>query len=252
MGAVASLPYLSQLLFSNPEVHKAMPPLPLPILQLLVVIQIAVYLAITIPLSLLLARRTGFQVPLVTAWVSGERPVAGGRIVLFGLLSGVAIGIVVVALEAFVFFPYLPPPLQAMDAGSIPLWKRLLVGIFYGGVVEELFCRFFLLSLFVWLLGFVMRSTDRHPSVRAFWIANVLAASLFALGHLPATSTTVPLTALLVIRALLLNGLVGLTCGYLLWRRGLEAAMFGHMGFHLVWQLPGAWIAQALLIPTSH
>jgi membrane protease YdiL (CAAX protease family) len=251
VGTSASLPYLSGQFFANPVVRKAMPPISLPVFELLVVAQSAVYLALIIPLGLLLARRIGFEFPLVRAWASGERAPAAGRVLAVGLLSGVAVGVLVLALEIVVFFPHLPPPLQALDAGSVSLWKRLLLGLFYGGIVEELFSRLFLLSLFVWLLGFVFRSADGRPSAAVFWTANLLAALLFALGHLPGTSTVAPLTALLVTRALALNGLVGMACGYLYWRRGLEAAMFAHMGFHLVWQLPGAWIARALLSPVS-
>jgi len=251
IGASAGLPYLSEQFFTNPEVRKAMPPLPRPILEFLVIAQSAVYLALIIPLGLLLTHRIGFKFPLVRAWASGERAPAAGRVLVVGLLSGVAVGVLVLALEMVVFFPHLPPPLQALDAGSVALWKRLLVGLFYGGIVEELFFRFFLLSLFVWLLGFVWRSPDGRPSAAAFWTANLLAALLFALGHLPGTSAVAPLTALLVTRALVLNGLVGMTCGYLFWRRGLEAAMFVHMGFHLVWQLLGAWIARALMLPVA-
>ena len=89
-------------------------------------------------------------------------------------------------------------------------------------------------------------------STAAIWAANLLAALLFAVGHLPGTSTLAPLTALLVTGALLLNGLVGLTCGYLYWRRGIEAAILAHTGFHLVWQLPTVWIARALMGPVSN
>jgi membrane protease YdiL (CAAX protease family) len=245
-GALASLPILSQLFLSNPEVRKAMPPLPLPILDCLLIAQFAVYLAIIIPVGLLLAQRFGFRLPLVTAWTSGERHAAAGKVFVAGMLSGLAVGVLIVALEAVVFLPHLPPPLLALDAGSIPMWKRLLAGIFYGGIVEELFFRLFLLTVFVWLISSVLRSPDRHPSAVTFWIANVLSALLFAAGHLPATSALAPLTTALVIRALVLNGALGLTCGYLFWRRGLESAIFAHMGFHLVWQVPGAWLIRMI------
>src|SRR4030095_8426388 len=99
--------------------------------------------------------------------------------------------------------------------GSIPLWKRMLAGIFYGGILEELFCRLFLFSLFAWLLGFVLRASNGRPSATAFWMANLMVALLFGLGHLPATSALVPLTPVVVTRALVLNGLAGATCGYL-------------------------------------
>jgi hypothetical protein len=240
------VPYVSELFFANPAVRKAMPPLPVPILQLLMIVQGAVYFGIIIPLGLLLAQRNGFDCPLVRAWVSGKLGPAG-RVLAVGWLSGIAVGVLAVAIEMLAFFPHMPSGLQELDAGSIPLWKRLLAGLVYGGIVEELFFRLFLLSLFVWLLGFVLRTANGQPSVVAFWVANLLAARLFALGHLPGTSAVAPITSLLVTRSLLLNGLVGMVCGYLFWRQGLEAAMFGHMGFHLVWQLPGVWIARALI-----
>ena len=160
IGASASLPYLSEQFFTNPEVRQAMPPLSLPMFEVLVVAQSAIYLALIIPLGLLLTRRIGFEFPLVRAWASGARAPAAGRVLAMGLLSGMAVGALALALEMVVFFPHLPPPLQALDAGSIPVWKRLLVGLFYGGIVEELFFRFFLLSLFVWLFGFVWRPTE--------------------------------------------------------------------------------------------
>ena len=246
-GALASLPILSELFWSNPEVRKAMPPLPLPVLECLVVAQFAVYLAIIVPVGLLLAQRSGFKLPLVTAWASGEQTAAAGKVFAAGMLSGLAVGALIVALEAVVFLPHLPPPILALDAGSIRLWKRLLAGIFYGGIVEELFFRLFLITVFVWLLSFVLRSPGRLPSAAIFWIANVLSSLLFALGHLPATSALAPLTVALVVRALVLNGALGLTCGYLFWRRGLEAAIFAHMGFHLVWQVPGAWLIRTMV-----
>ncbi len=245
-GALASLPMVSQLFWLNPEVRKAMPPLPLPVLECLFVAQFAVYLSIIIPAGLLLARRFGLEVPLITAWSLGVRPEAAVKVFVAGLLSGLAVGVLSVALEVAVFLPHLPPPLRALDAGSIPLWRRLLVGIFYGGIVEELFFRLFLLLVFVWLIRFVLRSPDRRPSAVTFWIANVLSSLLFALGHLPGTCALAPLTTALIVRALVLNGALGLTCGYLFWWRGLEAAILAHMGFHLVWQVPGAWLMRTI------
>jgi membrane protease YdiL (CAAX protease family) len=85
------------------------------------------------------------------------------------------------------------------------------------------------------------------PSSGAFWIAIVLVAVLFGLGHLPATSAVTPLTTTLVLRSLILNGIAGTAFGYLYWRRGLEAAMIGHMSAHLVMQVPGFIILTRML-----
>jgi membrane protease YdiL (CAAX protease family) len=245
VSALAGLPYVLELLFSSDEIRQSLP-LPLPLIAVLSVAQNGVVLAVAIALGLRLAERVGLQLPIIAAWASRERPVAVRPIVVHALALGVTVGMLVVVIEVAVFLPHLPPGLLELAGGSIPLWKRMLAGIFYGGILEELVCRLFLFSLFAWLLGFVLRANDGRPSATAFWMANLMVALLFGLGHLPATSALVPLTPVLVTRALVLNGLAGATCGYLFWRRGLEAAMLAHMAFHLVMQLPGVWLVRWL------
>jgi membrane protease YdiL (CAAX protease family) len=66
------------------------------------------------------------------------------------------------------------------------------------------------------------------------WTANVLAAAIFGVGHLPATAALMALTPLVVTRALVLNGLAGVVFGWLYWRRGLLAAMVAHFCGDLV------------------
>ena len=72
------------------------------------------------------------------------------------------------------------------------------------------------------------------PTVAVFWVANVLAAILFGLGHLPATAALVPLTSMVVLRAVVLNGIVGVACGYLYFTRGLESAMLSHFSADII------------------
>jgi membrane protease YdiL (CAAX protease family) len=67
-----------------------------------------------------------------------------------------------------------------------------------------------------------------------FWAANVLAAVLFGLGHLPATAALAPLSGALVVRAIVLNGAAGLVFGELYRRYGLEWAMTSHFGVDIV------------------
>jgi membrane protease YdiL (CAAX protease family) len=55
------------------------------------------------------------------------------------------------------------------------------------------------------------------PTSGAFWTAIILVALLFGLGHLPATSAMTPITQVLVVRALVLNGIAGIAFGYLYW-----------------------------------
>jgi membrane protease YdiL (CAAX protease family) len=75
-------------------------------------------------------------------------------------------------------------------------------------------------------------------------VANVLAAILFGLGHLPATHAAgLPVDTLVITRAIVLNGLLGLIFGWLYWTFGLEAAMVSHFSgdivLHVIWPLPG-------------
>ena len=65
-------------------------------------------------------------------------------------------------------------------------------------------------------------------------MANLGAAILFGLGHLPTTATLVSLTAMVILRATVLNGIGGVVFGYLYWKRGLEAAMLAHFSADIV------------------
>jgi len=71
-------------------------------------------------------------------------------------------------------------------------------------------------------------------TVAVIWIANILAAVLFGLGHLPTTALLVPLTPIVIARAIVLNGLLGIVFGWLYWKRGLEAAMISHFSADIV------------------
>jgi hypothetical protein len=125
------------------------------------------------------------------------------------------------------------------------LWKRFLAS-FYGGIDEELLLRLFLLSLLAWLISFVWHTSEGLPTLGALWLANVIAAVVFGLGHLPATAAIVKLTPLLVVRAIVLNGIVGVAAGYLYWRYGLEAAMLAHFSADIVIHVIGDSIAKTV------
>ena len=107
--------------------------------------------------------------------------------------------------------------------------------------------RLFLMSLVAWICGRWWKTSSGLPTSGAFWIAIVLVAVLFGLGHLPATSAMTPLTRTLVFRALVLNGIAGTVFGYLYWSHGLEAAMIGHMSAHMVMQVPGVIMLTRML-----
>jgi membrane protease YdiL (CAAX protease family) len=82
-------------------------------------------------------------------------------------------------------------------------------------------------------LGKIFHTAERHRTGVAFWLANIVAAVLFGLGHLPATALLTPLTKLVVLRALLLNGIPGVVFGVLYFKRGLESAMVSYFAADL-------------------
>lgn len=218
--------------------------IPLPAVVALALLQNGVLLALIIVIGLTLSERVGLRMPLIRAWALRE-PVSDARtIILPGLLLGAAVGAVLIALDALFFLPGLPDALNSVF--EIALWKRLLAGVMYGGITEELLMRLFLVSLAAWLLGKFWRTPDGMPTRGALWTAILLVAILFGLGHLPITAAITPLTPMVIARALVLNGVAGIAFGYLYWRHGLEAAMLGHMSAHLVMQAPGVMLLNAM------
>jgi membrane protease YdiL (CAAX protease family) len=235
LGVVAVLPLILDLV-STVAPRQDGPPLSLPLLITLALAQNGLLLAVAITLGLMLAPRVGLTMPVIEAWAGGRSapPFGGSAVRAFALGAGA--GAALVAIDVLFFLDSLSAPMRA--SFDTPLWKRLLAGVVYGGITEELLMRLFLLSLVVWLLGRWWRTSGR-PADGAFWMGIAIVALIFGLGHLPATSLLAPLTPALVVRALWLNGIAGVAFGYLYWRHGLEAAMLGHMSAHLVIQIPG-------------
>ncbi len=195
-------------------------------------VQNAILVAIAVALGLLLARRIGLGAPLLEARLAGET--GGGRLralLLPSVLVGVAAAVLIIALDLLVFARLMDVSGLAPDAP--PAWQGFLAS-FYGGITEELLMRLFLMSLLAWLLGLVWRVAPHRPAPGAFWAANVATAVLFGLGHLPTTAALVPLTPVVVSRAIILNGIAGVGFGYLYWKKGLEAAIVAHFSADLV------------------
>jgi hypothetical protein len=207
-----------------------MPSIPLAVIVAMGTVQNLAILALMVWLGLKLSRRLGLRAPLLEAWVSqskGDRQhdLRTRRLVTVGLLTGVALGIVLL-VSLLVLVPRLPN-LPFVIAAKLPVWKRFLA-CFYGGIYEEVLTRLFLMSLVAWIADRSWRNTTPQLSNGAFWFANILVAILFGLGHLPSASLFMPITPLVVIAALLLNGIAGISFGYLYRSYGLEAAMIAH------------------------
>lgn len=243
LGIVCVMPYTLEL--SRDAFNKAQERIhqPLWVLALLQGAQSFVLMGVATGLGLLIAHHIGLGAPLLEGLLVGK-PVTTQALAVIApaLILGIASSAVLLLLEVTVFWPRLP---QAMRTTfPIPaLWKRFLAS-FYGGIDEELLSRLFLLSLLAWLIGLAWHVPGGKPTLGALWLANILAAVIFGLGHLPTTATLVKLTPLLIGRAILLNGIVGIAVGYLFWQYGLEAAMLAHFTADLVLHVIGDSIAK--------
>jgi membrane protease YdiL (CAAX protease family) len=203
------------------------PPIPLPLVLLLGAFQNLALLALVVWLGLKLSRRLGLRTPLLESWVYGRTASKAVAIQVFtsGLVAGLVVGIALM-ISLLALAPRLPNlPFVAVAAKSV--WKRLLA-CFYGGVYEEVLTRLFLMALVAWIANRSWRKTAPKLSAGAFWFANIFAAILFGLGHLPSAAFFMTITPLVVVAALLLNGIAGIAFGYLYRKHGLESAMIAH------------------------
>ena len=121
-----------------------------------------------------------------------------------------------------------------------PTIPYLLATVTYAAVIEEVMLRLFMMTLVAFLLHKLFEKGKEKPSVTVLVTANVIAAILFAAGHLPTTFLTIGNSAMIIFRCLLLNGIFGLAFGWLYRKWGLRYAMIAHGGCHIVSKL--IWI----------
>lgn len=236
LATLAVLPYTLELqsgILSEIEL-----PIPLPALIALQIAQSGLIFGVLIFIGMILMKRIGLSTPILDSVTRGESASDKFRAILpISIALGVIAALLIIGLD-LLFQPLILQELgdkaNALAQTSQPAaWKGFLAS-FYGGITEEVLLRLFTMSLFAWLGSFISKTSEGKPTSAVFWIAIVAAAILFGLGHLPATATIIPLTPLVITRALVLNGLGGIVFGYLYWKRGLESAMIAHFSTDIV------------------
>ena len=110
----------------------------------------------------------------------------------------------------------------------------ILGSVVYGGVIEEVMLRLFLMSLFVFIFHKLFGRGVEKPAPWMLVTSNILAALLFAAGHLPATALLMGLSPMVLVRCFLLNGTFGLLFGWMYRKYGLRYAMAAHAGCHII------------------
>ena len=157
---------------------------------------------------------------------------------LIALVISVIGGMSMILLDIWFFGKYSQ---TIMDSYSVkPSIPYLLATVTYGGIIEEVMLRLFMMSLIAFLLHKIFSKKQAFPSTKVLMTANMIAALLFAAGHLPATLMMIGSTPMILFRCFLLNGGFGLTFGWLYQKYGLRYAMIAHGGCHVISKL--IWI----------
>ncbi len=196
-----------------------------PAILIAAVIQALVFFSVAVFFGLFLAKRVGFGLPILEGMLKGEKQGAYLKSILWlsvGLGVGAAVLIVLFSL------PFQSLSVDFLKAEiAVPAWKSFLAS-FYGGVAEEVLLRLFLMTLLTWITFKIKKTSDGNPTVLGIWLAIVISSVIFGLGHLPVTSGLTAITPVVVLRAIVLNGIGGIIFGWLYWKKGLESAIISH------------------------
>jgi len=237
LGTIVVLPYVLELQAGALEQLDL--PIPLPVLIAAQVLQSGLLFGIVIFLGMLLAKRIGLGTPILDSVTRGQPASHTVRAFLpISIGLGVLVAVLIIGLDLHVFQPMLIRELGEkanilVQTAQPAAWKGFLAS-FYGGIAEEILLRLFAMSLLAWLGSFINKTSEGKPTNTIFWIANILAAVLFGIGHLPAASLILPLTTLVIVRIVLLNALGGIVFGWLYQKHGLESAMIAHFSADIV------------------
>lgn len=200
-----------------------------PILGLVTAVQSAGYGLVCGVLGILLGKKTGL-------W-KDERSLEQ-RPLMVANIAAIVGGMALILPDLLYFGRHIQP---IMDSYAVkPTLAYILAAVLYGGVIEEVMLRLFMMSLVAFLLHKLFWKKQENTPTAALVTANVVSALLFAAGHLPATAMLMRLTPMIIFRCFLLNGGFGLLFGWLYRKYGLRYAMIAHGGCHVVSKL--IWI----------
>jgi hypothetical protein len=185
---------------------------------------------VVVSLGLRLGRGIGLGWPPIDGWEAGTDRRARIRRALAAAVGAGAVSALFLGALAAAF-----PRLAQLREVTLPGPLVQTLASVGAGLNEEIMFRLGAMTFFAWAGAKLTRSDT--PRAAVFWAANVLAALTFGAAHLPQASSLYGLTAAAVAFVLVGNGVVGVACGWLYWRKGLVAAMVAHATANLVLRL---------------
>lgn len=217
------------------EIEKLSSQLPadLAIPKELLVIQPLIVNFVLMIVTLIIGYILAHKVQLRSALIHDQQFFPAFRSVLkAGIVGGMVMTLIILIFDLS-FHQSIPD--GHLDMFQPPNWIKLLAALLYGGVVEELLMRWGIMTLLVFLLWKLFQRNRSTPSPHMYWISIIISAILFGLLHYSANVLAGPMTFIVWVRMILLNGLGGVIFGWLYWRKNLESAIVAHMVLHATW-----------------
>ncbi|HIF73655.1 MAG TPA: CPBP family intramembrane metalloprotease [Gammaproteobacteria bacterium] len=196
-------------------------------IQFLILINPLILLSISVLVGNLCFGKVGLEAPILSSKFDLQKIQPLIRDFLkVGVISGIVLGIILILIsvvsEKVISSELVNSPLSS----SLNIITRLM----YGGITEEIFMRFGLMTFLVWIIAKISNSESNWVFLSAILISSLM----FALGHLPIVYATVEVVSFgLVTYILIGNSVAGLVYGYLYWKKGLECSMISHMTTHI-------------------
>lgn len=189
------------------------PPEPIHVLVIYTTLSLAV-----IGAALLLARRTSLGAPLLEGFIPREERVRWARRVLaISVLAGLGGGLVILLLN-----------LSSVPGFTPAVWKMLLASL-DAGVQEEIFYRFLVVTLLVWLGGLVWHDGSGEAAPWVVWAAIAIAGVVFGWAHVDDHLAREGVAVSALVPIMWANTILGIGLGFLYWRFGLEVAIVTHV-----------------------
>lgn len=228
-GTIAVLPYTLTL---QGELLQNLP-VPLYVLLAAQLVQAIVLFGVATFVGLHLARKVGLGLPILEGWLEGREVRTYLRSILgVSIGLGILAGILIIGLD--MLFSFAGVSINVTQASvNPPAWQGFLAS-FYGGINEEVLLRLFVMTLIAWMIFKIKSTEEGKPTRTGMWLAIIIAAVIFGIGHLPAVMAITTLTPLVIVRTIILNAVGGIIFGWLYWKKGLESAMISHFSADIV------------------
>jgi len=200
--------------------------IPATALKLLMLINPTILLIIAVILGMVFYKKANLGVPILESLIKKEGLSLPKDIFKSGIIYGSISGLLMMALF-FLFNGFLPEAYLQLGEKFKP---HVLTRFLYGGITEEIIMRFGLMSFLVWITALIAGNFK----TKVYWIGIFIAAILFGLGHFPIVFMLVDSPSFILMAFILLGNMIGgIIFGWLYWKKGLEAAIIGHIFAHV-------------------